>query len=290
MSNEEMLNQDDEISLIDLFAVLIRYRKLVVCFTALITVLGGLYLFVLPKIAPSFDKKTVKVSYTIQAQDLSKTITDRFINKSFNILSTVDYYLKDPQFLAEQIKSVPIFGEVSKMNESDYNRFIINLISSKKINVEKLPLSNGLKLELTVAAVEQSNTQTFVNNMITCLNDTISLFVEKELQIISATTEKNIKTLISTVSPFSDASAYQALQDLQTEVNSVLEKKSYTVSVGGNPFVVSVSQGRIKQLIIIVFAAFFLSVFMAFAMNAVKNIKEDPEASKTISEAWAQGK
>ena len=40
---------------------------------------------------------------------------------------------------------------------------------------------------------------------------------------------------------------------------------------------------RGKLCIIITFAAFFLSVFLAFALNAVENIKKDPEAMSKLS-------
>ena len=40
---------------------------------------------------------------------------------------------------------------------------------------------------------------------------------------------------------------------------------------------------RGKLCIIITFAAFFLSVFLAFAINAVENIKRDPEAMSKLN-------
>ena len=39
---------------------------------------------------------------------------------------------------------------------------------------------------------------------------------------------------------------------------------------------------RGKLCIIITFAAFFMSVFLAFAINAVQNIKQDPEAMSKL--------
>ena len=39
---------------------------------------------------------------------------------------------------------------------------------------------------------------------------------------------------------------------------------------------------RGKLCIIVTFAAFFISVFLAFALNAWKNIKSDPEAVKKL--------
>ena len=42
--------------------------------------------------------------------------------------------------------------------------------------------------------------------------------------------------------------------------------------------------------IIATFAAFFMSVFIAFALNAIENIKRDPEAMKKLSVASHQNR
>lgn len=46
---------------------------------------------------------------------------------------------------------------------------------------------------------------------------------------------------------------------------------------------------RGKLCIIITFAAFFLAIFMAFFLNAVENIKNDPEAMRKLKDTSARG-
>ena len=64
---ETTYNDEEEISLIDLFAVLIRFRKMIVLGTIIVTFLAGLYLFLLPKIIPAFNNKNVSVIVTDNA-------------------------------------------------------------------------------------------------------------------------------------------------------------------------------------------------------------------------------
>ena len=57
-----------------------------------------------------------------------------------------------------------------------------------------------------------------------------------------------------------------------------------------NKFVIPEGRGRVKKLVIIFLARFFVFVFAAFCKNAIANIKADPESNKLISDAWKAGK
>ncbi|MEE1181059.1 MAG: hypothetical protein UHY90_02305, partial [Treponema sp.] len=71
MENNEVKTaaEDEEISLIDLFSVLLRYRKFIIAFTGIVTVLAGLFLFVLPVANKNFDKKQLEYNYIIRYDD-----------------------------------------------------------------------------------------------------------------------------------------------------------------------------------------------------------------------------
>ena len=81
---ENNQNLDEEISLIDLFAVLLRYRKLIIIGTLVVTFLAGLYLFVLPKLLPDTDKKTSVVVYDIAVNRLPLTVERQLPNATGN--------------------------------------------------------------------------------------------------------------------------------------------------------------------------------------------------------------
>ena len=74
------------------------------------------------------------------------------------------------------------------------------------------------------------------------------------------------------------------------DIAPYLTGKSSFLYIQGEPFVLPVAQGRMMKLIIVAFAAFFVTVFLAFILNAIRNIKADPHASKILSDAWKAGK
>ena len=79
------------------------------------------------------------------------------------------------------------------------------------------------------------------------------------------------------------------LQDTKTILQLEYVIKSYDSFVKANdtPYIVPLQQySKLFTIIIVAFASFFLFVFIAFTLNAVKNIKQDPQARQTISDAW----
>src|SRR5574344_2088363 len=61
----------------------------------------------------------------------------------------------------------------------------------------------------------------------------------------------------------------------ETPVFQVLEKATVPDQKSG--------PSRGKLCIIVTFAAFFLSIFLAFLLNAIENVRHDPEAMKKLS-------
>ena len=88
----------------------------------------------------------------------------------------------------------------------------------------------------------------------------------------------------------SDISSLQSLQELATDINEFMETFGNFLNLRGEPFVVPEGRGRVKNLIIVFFASFFVFVFVAFLKNAIANIKADPVSNKLISDAWNAGK
>ena len=90
-------------------------------------------------------------------------------------------------------------------------------------------------------------------------------------------------------SSFVDSSK-QNLQRLVFDAQEYLKGNTPPLFLRGAAFEIPVAQGRVTKLIIVAFAAFFVTIFIAFVLNAVSNIKADPQASKVISDAWRAGK
>ena len=75
IENKTIIKDDDEISLIDLFAVLIKYRFMICFGTIIAALVVGAYLFVWPKFAKIESvNKEVKIIYSYIFHFLSKYI------------------------------------------------------------------------------------------------------------------------------------------------------------------------------------------------------------------------
>ncbi len=284
IENNAPLAEDDEISLIDLFSVLIKHRFLIVTGTVVVAALCIFFLFFFPKINKSADKHSVTIEYTYQINSLPLSLEKELgysDQKEKVIVSLANYNLTSLTFLAEKIKQYnPFDDDFSKMTSYQYNRYIQNLTNNKKYQVEISPVQTSLTVTLAVPEKNISLANQLVQDMVSQTNSEIENFLFPKLDAI----EKS-----ASASSSNTASA-QGLKETQSLIRSF--RASYTgfLTSAGEPFILLEPLGRLKKLIIVVFAAFFIFVFVAFLLNAVENIKKDPEASEKIKTAWDGGK
>ena len=98
--------EDDEISLIDLFSVLIRHRMMIIIGTAVVFVLAVCYLFLYPVIVPKAKKSEVSVKYSVALTSVSKGIADELPVKYKDFKKIVDAEFNDLVFLVKEIKKI----------------------------------------------------------------------------------------------------------------------------------------------------------------------------------------
>ena len=291
MEENYIAQDEEEISLIDLFAVLVRYRKFIIIFTAVVTVLAGLYLFVLPKVVKSFDKKGVIVTFPVTAKELPATLVKDLSVTFPSIVATGKYFMEDPQTLALVHKQYPAFTDATTKIDGEYayNAFIQNLIKTKKFAVSTSPLSQQFSLTLTVAEDKLDTAISMAHCMVDTINTMIDESIVPQLENTLEQTEASLEAMKGSSNTLT-ALSYQEMSSLKQTLSELIKSKNFHLSIAKMPFVVNAAQGRAKKLIIVFFAAFFIAVFGAFALNAVENIKKDPDASKTIQDAWKAGK
>ena len=111
MTEQYENNNEDEISLIDLFAVLVRYRKLVVIGTLAVALAAFAWLFVLPKFVPSLNKKTLTISYALKTERLPASVA---FSVNYDILLTATNYMNDVRVLADAQREFSIFADEKK--------------------------------------------------------------------------------------------------------------------------------------------------------------------------------
>ena len=84
---EKIEQNEEEISLIDLLAVIIKYRKMIIFGTIAAGIIGIAAIFVMPKLFPSFDNKEITATYTVKVTPLPSNISSALaalgINNNF---------------------------------------------------------------------------------------------------------------------------------------------------------------------------------------------------------------
>lgn len=142
MTEQYENNNEDEISLIDLFAVLVRYRKLVVIGTLAVALAAFAWLFVLPKFVPSLNKKTLTISYALKTERLPASV---FNATGYDVLKSAVDYMQDPAVISECQRDFHIFENaeqavvggtfsVQSSNASDRITLLCKIPAEKKMN------------------------------------------------------------------------------------------------------------------------------------------------------------
>ena len=292
MENEKKEYAEDEISLLDLLAVLIRYRKLIVFGTGIITVLAIIWLFIVPVFFKSLAKQNAKVEYTIAARAIPNSINEKLPNsKDITPIYLATYINNRLPVIVEAVRKHNVFADSeTEMTDYEFNTYVQGLLRSNKIKIDESPLGTDYTITLTVPINSIDEATEFVTDMINNVDVEIQNYYMPLLNSLKQNTEVSLEKALSLQTGSSDNSALQSLQEFATDINDFMSSLTSFVYINGKPFVVPDGRGRVKKLIIIFLASCFVFVFIAFCKNAIANIKADPQSNKLISDAWNAGK
>lgn len=334
---EENKIQDDEISLIDLFAVLWKYKFLIISVTIIAMIAVLIYSIVSISLPP--EKSYLPNKYTAQAQMLinndssssgglssmlsssglgslasmaglnvsggassnsalagylvhSNSVLDDIAQK-FDIIDRYKIIEYEKSSSREALKGVlsssfddetgifsVSFTDIDPVFARDVVNYVVNLL-------EKRFLDMGIdKNRLTKENLEANIDNTYKE----------ILKLQKEIQEIESSVS-NVYNPSQTKSVIMDATLKKMELSVQQEIYAQLkaqyEMLKVTMSSEQPTFQIleyaevpdkksapSISRGML--CIIVTFAAFFVSVFLAFLLNAIKNIKNDPQVMSKL--------
>ena len=137
---ETTVNSEDEISLIDLFAVLIRYRKFIVIFTLAVMILSGAFL-ALPILRAKKNAsqptriESVQMKYTLRVENIEAAFVKQGSGFKDNASKTARNYFQNARLIARANKKFPSIEENTQLSESDYVALIENAVKAEKIYV-----------------------------------------------------------------------------------------------------------------------------------------------------------
>lgn len=275
--------KESDITLLDLIAVVIRRRKIVL-FTTLSFFVAGVFLFFVKPSVSSSNNTTniIDVVYTANVEPLNVKL-EEYLNIHVNALAGKN--MNDYMNFARVQKKYNIFT-TKDMNERSYNTVIKDLFIKGKF---KIDLTNPSNIKI-VAQIPESKSDEYKK----FLEDYVlycSSLIEDIIEGLISTAEKNINEVISKYDGIEKSSTdISSLISMQLEFQNFRNSHKQFISLSGDCFETTAAKGRLKKLFIFILFGFFISLVLAFFINFVSNVKEDPEASKIISDAWKAGK
>lgn len=289
MTEQYENNNEDEISLIDLFAVLVRYRKLVVIGTLAVALTAFAWLFVLPKFVPSLNKKTLTISYALKTERLPSSVA---FSVNYDILLTAKNYMNDVRVLADAQREFSIFADEKKVpSVSAYNKQIQDAIDKEKFVAKSSPIADTIAVTCKIPIEKEDFADDFIKKIAKMASD----YIEADLMPKINTLEDNADMILEKygdldLSEKKSSSSFTNYADISYDIKAFKLKHDMFVQLLDDAFVITDPAGRTIKFIVATFAAFFIFVFIAFLLNAVANIKTDPYASNIIKKAWDEGK
>lgn len=283
---EQYENNEDEISLIDLFAVLIRYRKLIVIGTLAVALAAFAWLFVLPKFVPSLNKKTLTISYALKTERLPASV---FNATGYDVLKSAVDYMQDSAVISECQKDLHIFENAEQA------------ISGGKFSVESSNASDRITLMCKVSVEKENELNAFVLELLKSTNSYIEDSAMQRINSLKENADRIIEQYGNLSLPvvWREKNERSEVKTVSVSVNCLeisSDIKTFKASHGkfvSDPILLSsvVDSGRRAiKFIVATFAAFFIFVFAAFLLNAIENIKNDESALSLIKKAWDEGK
>lgn len=317
MSDNQPFNQyeDDTISLVDLVAVVVRHRLLIVLGTALVAVISVVAVLMLPQWGFEVGAKDV---YTAERKLVVEEIpSDLRSYLSVNVVANIQSILRDPRIVGEVYRA---FEEEppAERTEAQYTAMIRRDVIGKNLAIG-WDGSIGV-MTVSYTAGEGDKATAFLDALIERLGPELAAtlgdqFIEAEellgealekaqtelatvvVDTVQRTGSMPEKPAIEDILVYLDRSGSETIFAFRDTILSVekLQRLSrnaqalYTVS--GAPIVYADTEGSGKKMIVIIstITAFFLTVFLAFVLEYVRRVREDKEEMEKLRVAWRRG-
>lgn len=279
---EDNYKNEDEISLLDLLSVFVKYRKLIIWGTVVFALLVSIFLFFLSKSSDNQDQ-LYSIDYSINTYPKMDIFTNIV---SFDIIDDTNNKLNSKKLISEINKNTLIFDydfNSSNFDVLEYNQFILELFNDKEYLAELSKTKNNFLL--SIKTINPENADLFVNELINVVNneyrEILIPLIQKRINEINlllpqySSDEKEIKDKL--------LNEKITLTELSNENFNILQTNF-------SKFIVRENNSILLKIIIVWFSSFFIFIFIAFLLNAIQNIKSDKEASAKIKNAWEKGK
>ena len=331
---ENPANNDDEISLIDLFAVLLKHKKLIILTTvgfAVFSVVFSIISLVLPPKNSPLPNKYTSTAYMLIKDSSSSSAASSMLSKlsssglgslvgglgsSSNSNSSLALYLATSNpFLDSIVEKYDLVNKwkIKKSPKAESRKALKKVLvadfdgDSSVFSISSTDIDPEFAQLVTNSAVSyleesfkdlgldsnQLQKENLEANLDACYNEIFRL--EKEVKKLESSVNnvysaKNTPTIMTDVSMIKlELSAQQEVyKNLKSQyellkIDMASETPAFQVLECGEIPDQKSKPSRGKLCIILTFAGFFISVFAAFLMNAIENIKKDDVAMQKLS-------
>lgn len=269
---------EDEIDLIDLFIVLLKWRKLIVGLPLLTVLILGIILFALPALG-LYTFQTYNLQAMVASVQIPPALRDQI---GLDIPGLTASYAQEFKTVMDTIirSNLKTDGLPHDPQNLEFRTFVLKGFIGKqyKVTVQK----GGVRLE--IKSKDREGGKKFLEEML----KQVDLRLRNEIAERSRVVYQSMETLYKEAGP----------QSILSDTVKQLITASHTYSTGEIPILVTVTepevfleaQGRSTIVIVGVVAVFFLSVFFAFILEYVHNVRKDPQTMARIRAALGKEK
>jgi hypothetical protein len=302
--------REDEISLVDLLAVLIRFRRMIIGGTALVAVLAVGVLYVLPALgATEGPEETYTTEATVIIPALPDSLSERV---SLNVSGIVRSSLASPRAVGNAYKALddpqcpPIPPDQS---DEEYLSMVRNKIIDERLTVAWNKDTAVLTVSFSCTSSETS--KQYIDRLMDEIGSQLAPVVSSQVAVAVESVQDSLQSVRATIaSAVSEAAAttagstenvlsylqaeepaaLQSLADLTTQLErlrGISEKPESLYGMAGSPITtVETESNRLVMVVVATIAAFFVFVLIAFVRQAARNVAQDPEEMGKLKAAW----
>lgn len=277
----EDAEREAEISLVDLFAVLLRHRRLIVVLPLAVTLAAGIYLYAFGgKLGPA---ETYRVQLSVPIAPMPADLLGRV---EVDPVQVVNAYFSDlPTHKAAYAEFYP--KEAEKGDESRLNTYLRDRFIGKRFTYSHDQALRRYTISLT--DTDRDRAARYLESLgagaAAILNERLAKGYALSLAILDAQIDGlgrgdelpgEARAIVASL-------VYQKerIAALRANPRFPIEAEPELLVYHGD----GLGVGRAKTLVLALFASGFLAFMLAFALEAARKIRKDPAAREKIAEA-----
>lgn len=309
---DQVPSSDEEISLFDLFLVLLRQRKLIFRFIAIFFLAVVAIFFIYPNVKISrIDKLRMEKDLNSSA-DTEVMLPYKFSPNISNLVSDaelekiVQNIITDPDFLIKafvnagyrKIANIDLYGDMEETQKryQIYQYFVLRKspsgqsLKKEEVLLENRKTSAGYLLSLRTFDPEMA--KSVVENIFS----EIERYADVVIRPLALKAVDDYEEILTSINPsqlvqasmISQYPRYSSARSYLNRTDTPFSRLSDMQIISKPQTVKSIRASLIPKLSIVLLAAFFASLLLAFIVDAVQSLFSDEEAMSRLKRAMAK--